>query len=221
MVQATKFNRGDVVIHTKRPEWGEGVIGQAINITHEGGHAQRLIVDFVNYGRVTLNSAVAPLVVKEAAAVNSGLPARQASNLSPAPAATPRSTGGWLDNLSEPKNKLQELWRMPDSFTDPFLPLTKRLTNTLDSYRWGTDPHHALNILEWAIAQTGLNDPLTRYTRQELEQAFPRFVRDREEHLRQLVFQLKKQSRLDVAQQILQTLTEPLARNALQKAMRF
>ena len=51
---------------------------------------------------------------------------------------------------------------------DPFSSATERLKATLDNFRFNAQ---ARPLIDWAIAQTGLDDPLTLYTRQELEQA--------------------------------------------------
>ena len=68
--------------------------------------------------------------------------------------------------------------------------------------------------------QTGLDDPLTRYTRQELEQAFPRFTRDRDQHLYQLVRQFKRNNDTQGLRSIADRSRNPrAARSALDKAL--
>ncbi len=67
---------------------------------------------------------------------------------------------------------------------------------------------------------TGLNDPLSKYTRHDLEQAFPRFARDRDQHLVELVRQIKRQGKAEVFNEVLQATSNATARNALQRAMR-
>ena len=102
--------------------------------------------------------------------------------------------GGWLSALEQERQGRRngdhfELWELPEAMTDPFSGLGQRLDATLDSFQYSTE---ARSLIEWAVIQTGLNDPLTKYTRQELEQAFPRYARDRDAHLKELVLTLKR-----------------------------
>lgn len=224
------FKRGDVVVHPRRPEWGDGVVDQATNLPDEGPNAQRLIIVFANQGRVTLNTSAIQLQPKGTASdmttarTNDPLTGRSA-NGSSGPTVT--AGKGWLDQMaSVAKDSLggkkeHELWRLPEPMTDPFLSVEKRLDATLDSYRFGNDPRNPRLLLEWAIGQTGLNDPLSKYTRHELEQAFPRFIRDRDNHLFSLVRPLKKAGKYDTVNDAwAKCENNPGARNALMKAMR-
>src|SRR5699024_8518167 len=103
------------------------------------------------------------------------------------------SDGGWLNTLERTSSGQQhELWGLPDELTDPFASLTDKLKATLDAYRYSTESR---SLIEWAIMQTGLDDPMTRYNRSQLEQEFPRFSRDREQHLKQLVRKMKQQGK--------------------------
>lgn len=126
--------------------------------------------------------------------------------------------GGWLAQLERANGHAKhELWELPKTMTDPFASLGQRLDATLDSYRFSTEPR---SLIDWAVAQTGLNDPLSKYTRHELEQAFPRFARDRDQHLVSLVRQIKRKGDLLLLTQASQKTRYASARNALQKAMR-
>jgi len=66
MVESPQFRVGDEVVHPLRREWGTGVIQQAAPASHQGKQGQRLVVQFANQGRVTINTAVVPLVSKDA-----------------------------------------------------------------------------------------------------------------------------------------------------------
>lgn len=205
MTQSHVFRIGDEVTHPHRPEWGRGTVRQARTITHEGATAQRLAIDFVNHGRAVINTAFAKLQPKGKE------PTTMSSTTTPA--------GGWLGQLERSatgKAPTHELWDLPDALTDPFVSDLERLKAVLATYRFSTD---ARSLLEWAVAQTGLSDPMTKYTRQEMEQAFPRFARDRDQHLKQLVFQLKR-SAPDVLKQAQRETRLPAAQSALAKAMR-
>lgn len=211
MAQIPQFSRGDVVIHTRRPEWGDGLVDEVVNIDHEGKAAQRLIVKFANQGRVTLNTGIAPLVSKDAAVAMSTF---RNPTYSPASAsATPPAAG--KDWLSVFEKQEHELHKLPDSLSDPFMGTIARIETTLETYRYSTE---ARSLIEWAIAQTGLNDPMTKYTRHELEQGFERYARDRDVHLKDLVRQMKQQGRLNEVEQLRRQLKLPAAVSALDRA---
>lgn len=220
MNQSNQWSRGDVVIHARRPEWGEGVIEQASPTVHEGQAVQRLVVTFSNHGRITINTGIAPLVRKDSLATMSTTSPSPRFPAGPNPSTDknelPDPNKGWLAKIGQVKTG-DEIYRLPDAMTDPFLSITKRLQATLDSYRFSTEPRA---LIDWAIAQTGLRDPLSKHSRPELEQAFPRYARDREIHLLDLVRTLKRQNRSDLLQECLRQTANAAARNALQKAIR-
>ena len=211
MWKSTQFERGDVVVHTRRPEWGEGVVDQAAVVNYEGRQAQRLIVRFANHGRVTVNTAVAVLQLKDLE--------RTMASTNTSAFQTPQARQGWLDSLdNHKKSDHQELWSLPEPMTDPFASLADRLKATLDSYRFSQE---ARSLIDWAVAQSGLNDPLSEYSRHELEQAFVRFARDRDRHLVELVRVIKKKGRHELLSQ--QTNDDgllPPARRALAATIR-
>lgn len=221
MPPTSSFGVGDVVVHTTRPEWGPGVVDKASNITHEGRQAQRLVVRFSNKGPVTLNTAVAPIISKEAAeAMRHNNPPRFSPAGASATASGSRSNsssgGGWLAELeAKGDGKKTELNRLPDKLNDPFLNLEQRIEATLETHRFSTEPR---SLLDWAVAQTGLDDPMSKYTRHELEQGFEWFARDRDLHLRELVRQAKQEGRLDMVDQVRRRQKLPAAVSALDKA---
>lgn len=218
MVQVTTFKRGDQVVHPLRPEWGEGIVEHASTIAHQAGQAQRLVVRFAQYGIVTINTGIAPLLAKD---IVTSMSSTLASSHSSAPTSAP-GRRGWLADL-EAKPHEGELFTLPQELTDPFASLAKRLAATLATYRFTADqrvPGGAHSLLEWARAQTGLADPLTKYTRHDLEQAFTRFARDRDAHLLDLVRSLKKQGQRGVLEDSRQSVTLPAARQALERAIR-
>jgi len=158
-----------VVTHPRRPEWGRGVVKNAQAIVYQGSAAQKLSVEFANRGRVIINTAVAPLAPK-------GHTANMSSSIS--------TSGGWLDQLERNNSKSHELWELPDALTDVFSSELQRLAATLESFKHTTEPRP---LIDWAVIQTGMDDPLSKYTRHELEQAFARFARNRDQHLLALV----------------------------------
>lgn len=219
MADVVQFSNGDVVVHTRRPEWGDGVVDRAITVEHEGKAAQRLVIRFSNQGLVTLNTGVAPLIRKDASTMASTTTTSTTPTSSSSRPAFGKPGAGWLGGLGE-KRAGEELYKLSDAMTDPFASHARRLQATLDSYRFGTDGRDPRLLLDWAVAQTGLNDPLTKYSRPELEQAFPRFNRDRENHLFELVRGMKRSGESATLNKFLQETTLPAARNALQRAIR-
>lgn len=220
MTTPIRFAQGDTVRHPKRPEWGLGTVRSIQAIAQpDGTRAQRLTVDFANQGRKNINTAIAPLIRDgEAKPVATPKPktrrntpqpplpqpttAKAAASVAAASASSAGDSGrgtigddsggggsGWLDAMDPDGSKSNELWDLPDELSDPFASLVDRLKATLQTYRFSTEPRA---LMDWAIVQTGLNDPLSKYTRSELEQAFPRYVRDRDGHLKDLVRQLKR-----------------------------
>jgi len=207
-----RFRQGDVVVHPRRPEWGEGVVNQAKSVTHDGRLAQRLVVEFANRGRVTLNTAVAPLAAKE----NAQTMSRSTMTNTTTTWGAGSSGGGWLAELERGSHE-NELWRLPEQVGDPFLSDVARLKATLELYRFSTEPR---SLIDWAVAQTGLNDPLSKYTRHELELGFEGFARNREQHLRELVRNLKRQGQTPLIDQTRRETRYRGAKIALDKAMK-
>lgn len=197
------------MVHPRRPEWGQGVIRQASAIRHDGQAAQRVVIDFMHHGRATVNTAFVSLDLKE----TEGSMTRTESSTAVAGSS---DSQGWLGSLGGDQAGKGQLWELPDAMTDPFASLASRLQATLDSYRFSTE---ARSLIDWAVAQSGLTDPLSQYTRHDLEQVFPRFQRDRDRHLAQLVAQIKKEGKAEVLDQAMQQTRIEAARQALQKAM--
>ena len=126
---------------------------------------------------------------------------------------------GWLDELEAgAAGGKHELWELPASMTDPFVDIRDRLRATLLSYRFTDDPR---SIIEWATTQTGLDDPLTRYTRHEMEQAFPRFCRDRDNHFRKMAMDLKKKRDARTLKSAMKGGLPPAGQSAVDKALKM
>jgi hypothetical protein len=206
MSELPQFRPGDVVVHPRRREWGQGVVERATDMSHRGQAGQRLVISFSHHGRTTLNTPMAPLMLKDVA-----------------DQMTSRTTSvapdkGWLGALAgQGPDTGNELQQLPEAMADPFASIDSRLRATLESYRYSTEPR---SLFDWAIAQTGLDDPLTKYTRHELEQAFPRFARLRDKHLAELVRQVKRSGSIQLLNEALKQSRIPAASQALQNAMR-
>jgi hypothetical protein len=177
---------GDRVQHAKRPEWGIGVITSAQREVHEGKPCQRVTIRFDRAGIKTMSTALAELN-----------PATEA--ISSAPEAANGAGNGddsdWLARLSGTSVE-ERMVKLPEACTDPFSTLTARLTACLALYRF-TDT--GASLLDWAAAQSGLKDPMSRFNRHELEVLFQKFAFTRDEHVRRLVVDVKKKDPAELA----------------------
>jgi hypothetical protein len=173
------FQPGDHVKHPLRPEWGDGEVRQASLAKYNGKDGQRLVIVFKNQGKVTINTAVIQLVARDKATDNT----MNAAN-----------STDWLSQLEAKQgNKKNDLTGLPESITDPFTDIVVRLERTLKDYSYTAE--NPRSLLEWAMRQTDMSDPLTQYTRHDLEQAFSRYAYLRGKHLLELVRTLKRNNK--------------------------
>ncbi len=201
----TRFESGDRILHTGKPEWGVGHIARASAETHDGKPTQRLTVRFERAGVKTLSTAHAPLV--------------------PAPAPTtgaPKPTGdaGPGETPSEVQPSVEQMTRLPEPARDPFATPLERLSQTLSLYRFTREGG---SLLDWAAMQSGLIDPLTQFRRHDLEDLHDRFRRTLDAHLGALVVEVKRAVGSDLQASDLQRViaaAPPGAKVALQRAAR-
>lgn len=183
MTQTPRFQSGDRVRHQKRPEWGIGRIDRVENTAIGGTPAQRLIIRFPNAGLKTLSTLGAALaLVSESEAANNGSDLHGPQTLVE---MEQHSESGWLGEISKQRPE-DAMINLPPEATDPFAGGEARLRATLDLYRF--EPTGG-SLIDWAVARSGLDDPLSRFTRQELEQFFERWVFLRDRQLEKLVAQ--------------------------------
>lgn len=167
LTQRRTYKFGDRVLNVARPEWGPGTVTRVENVAHNGHTAQRLNVRFTSAGLKTLHTGVVDLI-----------PADENHA-----AASVAERSGWIAELEG--NKPGDIMvRLPADASDPFKTLWQRLQYTLNLYRFSRE---ARALTEWAVAQSGLSDPLTRFSRHELETFFDRWARGRDAHLIELV----------------------------------
>lgn len=182
----TQWSYGDRVVHAAKPEWGHGIITAAASTLHEGKPCQRVTVRFDRAGIKILSTAIAELrtvIVQPAEA-----PVAVAAP--PTPDDQPATTdGGWLGSVKT-ASPTEALLKMPPATTDPFTTLAARLRATLALFRFNDS---GAALLDWAAAQTGMKDPLSVFSRHELEQAYRRFTFVRDEHLRKLMNDARRQ----------------------------
>ena len=89
----------------------------------------------------------------------------------------------WLQPLAQKKIR-EAMIRLPEGVSDPFRSPERRIALTLELYRFEPTGR---SLIDWAVAQTGLNDPLSRFNRHELEQFFDRWAFERDAHLNRLL----------------------------------
>lgn len=164
----SRWASGDRVVHTARPEWGVGMVLAATNLRQDGKDVQRLTIRFDRAGTKTLSTAVARLAGADSIPVE-------------VLARTDLFADGGIDAERPTAATLSAL---PDSATDPFLSLGRRIEATVALYRF---QGRGSSLVDWAAAQTGLRDPLSAFSRHELEEGFARFRTALDAHLRKLV----------------------------------
>ncbi len=178
-MQTTSFKIGEKVRHSKRPEWGVGSIVKLEVITREGRADRRIWIHFPNVGEKTVLASMAELEHVEE---------RDPHGAPTLADAHARSEGGWLGAIDRKKpNDL--MTQLPDAATDPFIPLRRRLQNTLALYRFDGGS----KLIDWAVAQSGLNDPMGQFTRHDLEAFFQRWRFALDAHLGKLLQEARRE----------------------------
>lgn len=185
-MQSKSWSYGDKVVHDKRPEWGVGTVTGAAAATHDGKPCQRLTIRFERAGVKTLSTAIADLRNAD------GGPVLSAESFSV------RSDDPFARRGPDPAEAMVAL---PESATDPFSSAKSRLRATLSLYRF-TDS--GASLLDWAAAQSGLKDPLSHFNRHELERLFKRFALVRDEHLKKVVAEVRKEDPAYVGQAVVE-----------------
>lgn len=174
-----EFKYGDRLVHAAKPEWGTGVVSSAQNVTEDGVSCQRLTIRFDRAGLKTLSTSIADL-----------RPAEEHPSVEAAGAAATADSGvSWLGQL-EAGDLTERMQKLPEATRDPFVSLATRLKATLSLWRFSQG---GAALLDWAAMQTGMKDPLARFSRHELEEFFKRFATERDAHLKRLLFEAKKQ----------------------------
>lgn len=185
-MSATALKQGDRVRHPKRPEWGVGEVTRIELVTRDGQTDRRVWVRFPSVGLKTLLASVAAPELAEPAAKD------LASQLHAQPTLVDLEAmreGGWLGQIA--KKKPEDAMRaLPPRATDPFMSPAKRLEHTLALYRF---TGQGRSLIEWAIAQSGLDDPLSRFSRHELEQFHERWRFDLDAHTLRLLQELRRE----------------------------
>lgn len=181
------YQFGDKVLHTKRPEWGIGSVSKVEESLINGERAQRLTIRFPNAGLKTIVAATGNGLSPDLKKIEDNSQAHVNGEATPSDSSVEQwmrmSQSEWLNPLAQRKIR-EAMTRVPEDCTDAFISLRRRLTNTFALYKFDKSGR---GLIDWAVAQSGLDDPLSRFTRQELEQLFDRWASEREAHLAKLL----------------------------------
>lgn len=194
----SQFKYGDRLVHASKPEWGQGIVTAVQNVQENGEACQRVTVRFDRAGLKTLTTNIAQL-------------AHVDDDTHPAAPIANGQGASWLDQLE--KGSVDELMsKLPEAVRDPFTTLQSRIEATLKLYRFGLQGGA---LIDWAAAQTGLKDPMTRFNRHELETFFRKFANERDSHLKSLVIEARRKDPAGLDR--LLGSAPPSARDALRK----
>jgi len=169
-----RFQFGDRIIHADKPEWGVGQVLGAEDVAIDGAPGQRVKIRFERAGLKTLATQLVDLRLAEAQTAMERAQAEVVPGLNP--------------DASEQVAR-EVMTTIPEAASDPFASLTSRLSATFALYRFEAT---GASLIDWAAAQSGLADPLSRFNRHELEEFFRRYAANRDEQLRTLLGEAKR-----------------------------
>ncbi|RMH24597.1 MAG: DUF3553 domain-containing protein [Planctomycetota bacterium] len=181
-----RFSIADRVIHPGKPEWGVGTVASASSTTQDGVPCQRLAIRFDRAGLKTITTAFVTLkrVYADQPAAEPKVGVDPARPEAPDPFAAARSGASGMPIPDDPRAVRKLMTAVPDDATDPFISEANRLRKVLGLYRFQPTPG---SLIDWAAAQSGLADPLTRFSRHELEEFFREFRRNLDKALAKAV----------------------------------
>lgn len=183
---------GGTVANAARPEWGPGKVLRVQAAVYEGKPAHRVSVQF-GVGHRTLLVPPARLI---------------------APIDEPQRAAGWLAYAG--KETLDDRLRaLPESAVEVLGSLEDRLAAVVPLYAVTED---AQSLMRWAISQTGVADPLSHWTRDELLAALRDFRAERDAHFRNIAALLKQKYGHDALRDALRHVPHTL-RDAVNEAL--
>lgn len=180
--QSTTFQMGDKVVHAGMPEWGVGVVSTSAATEHEGTPCQRLVIRFDRAGLKTLSTGVADIHPATDQVTSNHAQAAAGRHVETKPLDAPQPKNKILD--ATPQEVQEIMARIPDAARDPFATPAMRLEATLKLYKYDSS---GAPLIEWAVMQSGLSDPLSKFSRHELEEHHSFFARRLDKHLAEQV----------------------------------
>lgn len=182
MKTMTSIEFGDRVIHPKFPEWGSGAVIKIENTPVNGEPSTRVTVRFAHAG---LKKFVGDSIPLDVMLDEHAMPGDRDCKR-PAIAEVEDLERSGLTQAVE--QKLEEImFNIPLSCRDPFNTIEHRMRRTLDLYKYDMS---GKGLMEWAMAQTGMDDPLTRFNRTELEVYFKQYSFLLKQHLSKLMSEM-------------------------------
>jgi hypothetical protein len=172
-----EFEFGDRVRHSNRPEWGIGAVTQVKIVPVRGQPTQELTIRFPNAGLKTLNGDVAALEPLKVETVTEAPREDRISGIDRI------AKDEMLAGLASRK-LIEVMVAIPEPCRDPFRTLENRIESTLALFQFDNG---GKGLIDWAVTQTGLDDPLSRFNRLELEQHFHRWTCERDAQLHKLL----------------------------------
>jgi hypothetical protein len=177
---------GDRVTHPKFPEWGSGAVIKVENTVQQGQPTTRITVRFSSAGLKSFVGNQLPLEVLE----NGHSMPGDGNRNRPAIAEVEDLERSGLTEAVEQK-LLEIMHAIPMACRDPFNTAEHRLRRTLELYKYDMSGR---GLMEWAMAQTGMDDPLTRFNRTELEVFFKHYSQDLDQHLSKLLSEMRDET---------------------------
>jgi hypothetical protein len=201
----TTYAVNERVRHRQKPEWGIGTVTKIETVTRLGQRDQRIWIRFPNGGLKTVLGSMAEL--ERASAVGADAVAVVPDTFA---ARAASHEGGWLGSVAKRKPE-DAMTSLPAAASDAFLTVPKRVEFVLSLYRFEATGG---KLIDWAVAQSGLDDPLSRFNRHELEAFFDRWAFERDATLARL---LQEARRNGISVDHLLAKAPPAAQRALRK----
>ena len=168
---------GDRLRHRDKPEWGVGSVTRVEACVVNGTPDWRIVIRFPNAGLKTLVASAAP-VDRVQGDESTGAPSAKAM------ADVERHGDDEVLGPMAMKRLREAMATLPEGVVDPFKTIEQRVERTLELYRFDASGR---SLMDWAVAQTSLDDPLSTFNRHELEEFFERWAMERDRHLVRLL----------------------------------
>ena len=159
---------GQKVCNPARPEWGQGTVLRIQTSPVGGQPVYRVSIQFSTGHRVIQVP-----------------PGRLAC-----PQAGPQREAGWLDKAARQTTD-DRLAALPESVREFLGTSAQRLVVIARLYEVGDD---ATSLMTWARSQSGVADPMSLWSRDEIRVAYDEFCRRRDTLLREIVAAIRRTS---------------------------